>query len=142
MPDSPSSAVCIARFSTPAEAHVVLTRLQSAGFHAAIQDEFTVQFNWPLSDAIGGVKIIVPAAEEADARAILALPPSEPGVLVCPHCGSSDTRVRVLSVFGAICMVFKLPIPMTRAVVDCRSCRRTFDAPLRGGPDVDRRTLP
>lgn len=136
------SFVCVARYSTPAEAHVVLTRLQSAGLSATIQDEFTVQFNWLLSDAIGGVKIVVPSAEAAEARALLSLPPSEPGMLACPRCGSSDTHVRVLNVFGAICLVLKLPIPMIRAVVDCRSCHRSFDAPLRGGPTGDRRTLP
>lgn len=96
MSEFSSSAVCIARFSTPAEAHVALTRLQSAGLNPAIHDEFAVQFDRLLSDAIGGLKIVVPAVEETE----------------------------------------------TRAVVDSTSCRRTFDAPLRGGSDADRRTFP
>lgn len=122
----------IAAFSTPAEAHVVLTRLQSAGIRAAIRDEFTVTFDWFMSNAIGGVKIEVPEDDFEAALQILALPPSDEGVLRCPYCGSSDTAVRVLSAFGVICMLLKLPIPMTRVVVDCRSCKKTHDAAIDG----------
>ena len=46
--------------------------------------------------------------------------------------GSSDARVRVLSVFGAVCMGLNLPIPMTRAMVDCRTCQKTYDVPIDG----------
>jgi hypothetical protein len=122
----------VASFSTPAEAHVALTRLNSAGIDAAIRDEFTVTFDWLMSNAIGGVKIEVPDGDASAAREILALRPPEEGVLRCPHCGSVDTRVRVLSVFGAVCIMLKLPIPMTRAIVDCRSCRRTHDVARNG----------
>lgn len=130
----------IAAFSTPTEAHLALTRLQSAGIAAAIRDEFTVTFDWFMSNAIGGVKIEVPDEEVGAALEILRLPPPEEGVLRCPYCGSSDTSVRVLSVFGAVCLVLKIPIPMTRAVVDCRSCKKTHDAAIDGktGPGAAR----
>jgi hypothetical protein len=122
----------IASFSTPAEAHVVLTRLESAGIDAAIRDEFTITFDWFCSNAIGGVKIEVVEEDVAAAHELLALPPSEEGILRCPFCGSFDTRVRVLSVFGAVCMVFDLPIPMTRTFVDCRMCKKTHDVATDG----------
>jgi Putative prokaryotic signal transducing protein len=122
----------VATFSTPAEAHVALASLTSAGIHAALRDEFTVTFNWLLSNAIGGVKIEVEDEEEADAREILAMPLRGEGSLRCPYCGSSDARVRVLSVFGAVCMGLNLPIPMTRAMVDCRTCQKTYDVPIDG----------
>ena len=122
----------IAAFSTPTEAHVALTRLASAGIDAVIRDEFMITFDWLCSNAIGGVKIEVVEDDVADAREILALPAPEDGVLRCPFCGSFDTSVRVLSVFGAICMVLKLPIPMTRAIVDCRACAKTHDVAIDG----------
>jgi len=125
----------IATFSTPAEAHLALARLASAGIEAAVRDEFTVELNWLYSNAVGGVKIEVFGEDVADARAILALRPTEEGLLRCPFCGSSDTTVRVLNAFGALCIFLKLPIPMTRAVVDCRACRKTHDAAIDGGPD-------
>src|SRR5438874_564570 len=122
----------VASFSTPTEAHVAMTRLASAGIYAGIRDEFTITFDWFMSNAIGGVKIEVADEDFSTARDILALPPSEEGVLGCPHCGSSDTRVRVLSVFGAVCIVLKLPIPMSRAIVDCRACSKTHDVAMNG----------
>lgn len=123
----------IACFSTPAEAHLALSRLMSAGIHAAIRDEFTVTLDWLYSNAIGGVKIEVVEDDVAAAREILGMPPPEEGILRCPFCGSSDTRVRVLSGFGLICLLLKLPIPMARAVVDCRVCRKTHNVPIHGG---------
>ena len=122
----------VASFLTVAEAHVALTRLHSAGLDAVIRDEFMVTFDWLCSNAIGGVKIEVVEEDVAAAREILALPASEEGVIHCPHCGSHDTRVRVLSVWGAICLALKLPIPMTRAIVDCRRCAKTHDVAIDG----------
>ena len=122
----------VATYSTPAEAHVALSRLESAGIQAAVRDEFTVTFNWLYSDAVGGVKLEVPDDDAPDAREILALPAPEPGLIQCPHCGSPHASVRTLSVFGAFCLLLKIPIPMTRAFVDCRSCGKTYDVPLNG----------
>lgn len=122
----------VATYSTPAEAHVLISRLASAGIDAAIRDEYTVTFNWLISNAIGGVKVEVREEDYAIAREVVASPPVEEGLLRCPYCGSSNTHVRVLNVFGAICMVLKLPIPMTRAIVDCHACRKTHDVPING----------
>lgn len=122
----------VAAFSTPTEAHLVMSRLRSAGIRAVIRDELTVTFDWCLSNAIGGVKIEVPEEDFDDAMAIVRIEPSERAVLCCPHCGSSDTAVRVLSVFGAICVLLKLPIPMARVVVDCYRCHRTHTASING----------
>ncbi|MBI5382265.1 MAG: DUF2007 domain-containing protein [Opitutae bacterium] len=122
----------VAVYSTPAEAHVLVARLMSADIPATIRDEYTVTFNWLLSNAIGGVKVEVPDENYATAREIVALPPSEEGLLRCPFCGSDATHVRVVSVFGAVCMLLKIPIPMTRAIVDCHRCKKTHNVPLRG----------
>jgi len=122
----------VAAFSTPAEAHVAIARLAGSGVAAVMRDECTVQFNWLISNAVGGVKIEVEDDDFATTQEILALPPIESGILRCPHCGSFDTRVKVLSAFGALCMVLKLPIPQRLAAVDCRACGKTHDVPLDG----------
>lgn len=122
----------LAAYSTPAEAQVVLTRLLSADVDAVMRDEFTVTFNWFWSNAVGGVKIEVVEEDFVAACELLALVPQEEGVLTCPHCGSWNTSVRQLSVFGAVCLFLKLPIPMTRAVVDCRQCKKTHDVAMDG----------
>lgn len=126
----------IAAYSTPAEAHVVLSRLTSAGIDAAIRDEFTIMFDWLYSNAIGGVKIEVADEDVAAARDILALSPSEPGLLSCPFCGSTTTSVRVLSVAASACILLNLPIPMTRVIVDCHACGKTHDVARNGHRDT------
>lgn len=122
----------VAAFSTPTEAHLARSRLEGAGIPAEIRDQFTVEFNWLLSNAVGGVKVAVDDDNYNAAREILAMPPLEDGITSCPHCGSNQTGVRTLSVFGALCVVLKLPIPMTRAIVDCHKCGKTHDVPLSG----------
>ncbi len=124
----------IATFNLPVEAHLARSRLESAGIAVEIRDENFVTFYWLAANAIGGIRLDVPDEDAAAAREILALPPPEEGVLRCPHCGSSDTHVRPLSVFGGICLLLRLPIPMTLVTVDCRQCGKTFDAPIAGGP--------
>lgn len=122
----------ISTYSTPAEAHVAMTRLESAGIEAVVRDELTVTFDWFYSNAIGGVKIAVVEEDEQAAREILDLPATEDGLIHCPHCGSADSSVRQLSAFGAICAVVGLPIPQTRVIVDCRSCKKWYDLPRSG----------
>jgi len=122
----------VSAYSTPIEAHLAISRLESANIDAVIRDELTVTFDWRWSNAIGGVKIEVIEEDVSAALEILGLSPQEEGIIKCPHCGSFDTRVRVLSVFGAICIIFTLPIPMTRANVDCRACKRVHSVPIKG----------
>lgn len=116
----------------PAEAHVLVSRLQSAGIAAAVRDELTLQVDWLWSNAIGGVKVDVPDEDYEAALEIIDAKPSEPGVIVCPHCGSSDIFVRPLSVAAAVCIVLKLPIPFPLQTVDCRSCGRSHEVHRRG----------
>jgi len=49
----------ILTFTYPHEAHLVKTKLESEGIDVFIQDELTVQANNFLSNAIGGVKLLV-----------------------------------------------------------------------------------
>jgi hypothetical protein len=116
----------IAAYSTPGEAHVALSRLHSAGIAAVTRDELTVCFNWLWSDAIGGVKIDVPDDQYADAVQVLNADIPGQSVIRCAHCASSEIMVRPLSPFGAVCLMLKLPIPMTVLVADCRTCKKAF----------------
>lgn len=122
----------VASYSTPAEAQVAWSRLTSAGVEAMIRDELTVGSMWVYSNAIGGVKIEVIEEDYDTARELLGLAPSDEGAIRCPHCGAADCHVRVLDVWGAICVVLKLPIPLQTAVVDCRKCGKSHSVPING----------
>ena len=114
------------------EAHLAAARLESAGVKTLVRDENMVTNDWLASNALGGVRIDVADEDWGEARAVLDLPPEEAGLLVCPHCGSRDVHVRVLSVLGALCVFFKLLIPLKRATVGCRNCKRTHSVPVNG----------
>jgi hypothetical protein len=121
-------------YSTPAEAHLAVARLESAGIKALIRDEYTVTNDWLISNAVGGVKIEVANEDWIEARTLLDLKPDSAGMIICPHCGSHDIYIRPLSAWGAICLLLKLPIPMKRASVDCRHCKRMHRVQINGKP--------
>ena len=122
----------IAVYSTPTEASLVVARLKSCGIEALIRDELTITNDWSLSNAIGGVRVEVSDSDYADAKTILELPHSENGVVFCPHCKSDNTKFRVLSFWGALCFIIKLPVTQKKATVDCMQCKRSFSVRING----------
>jgi hypothetical protein len=112
----------IASFPVLELANLAVSRLESAGIKTELRDEATVSLYWLYAPAIGGVKLAVDEADVADALAILREPPTEEGLLVCPHCGSRDVEVRVLGPAGAAMLIASLPLPLAFQTADCRAC--------------------
>jgi hypothetical protein len=99
-----SELVVAGAFSLPHEAYVACSALHAAGIEARIADEHIVTTDWTLSNAVGGVKVMVRAENLAAARELLentavvsddadADSPQMSGVEdseqdVCPRCGS------------------------------------------------------
>jgi hypothetical protein len=90
--------VTIATFSFPHEAHIAKAHLDSVGIPSFVADEYTVNMYWLLSNAMGGVRLQVPAEFVAQAQEVLNGPteivpisesemPPEPEPAVCPYCG-------------------------------------------------------
>ena len=55
----------------PAEAQLVRSRLDAAGFHAFVADEAAALSMEGYALAVGGIRVQVPATEAAEARAFL-----------------------------------------------------------------------
>ena len=91
--------VTVRRYSSPQEAHLARAKLESEGVPAVVQDENLIRMNWLYSNAIGGVKLQVAHSHIDTANRILGSverSQTESEVAYrCPHCGGSDTRVRV-----------------------------------------------
>jgi hypothetical protein len=51
--------ITIASFATPLEARLAMNRLEAAGIRAALEGEATTGMAWHLTNAIGGVKLLV-----------------------------------------------------------------------------------
>jgi Putative prokaryotic signal transducing protein len=126
--------VTIAAFSQPIEAHLARTKLESEGIACMVGDEYLVRVDWFLSNAIGGVKVMVPAWEAERARDILRPRPhlvvvantGDPadGDMICPRCRSYDVYYqrysrRVSSIF---ILLFGFLIPWRDRRWSCTQC--------------------
>lgn len=67
--------VQIAAFEIPAVAHIALARLESAGIEAVLDGEHHVSMDWGISNAVGGVKLLVWAEDVQAAKRELDQPP-------------------------------------------------------------------
>src|SRR5690242_20514616 len=98
--------VTVASFRDPWEAHIVRGRLNAEDILAFVIHENHIWMNWPISLALGGVKIQVPAGSIDSALRILAAVKAGEysGVLEdyepvfdngpCPHCASLSLAPR------------------------------------------------
>ncbi len=123
--------ITIATFSKPEEAHLLRMKLEAGGVDAYIQDENTVQMDWLLSNAIGGVRVQVGDEDLETAKEILSAPPANPieaEGTECPDCSSLHTapdelprRMAFLSL-----LVLGFPFPFLRRRWRCADCGHTW----------------
>lgn len=124
--------IVVATYPDATQAHVAKGLLESEGIDAVLRDEHLVTANWMLSNALGGVRLMVPQSCEARARRLLqqaargelALDDLEEDAPQCPNCGarntSPDNPGRRLA-FAAL-MFLNLPLPFARTRLRCRLC--------------------
>jgi hypothetical protein len=62
----------VARRLVPTEAHLLCGCLRAAGIAAVVADDQHGQVNFLLAPALGGTRVLVPAADLAAAREVLA----------------------------------------------------------------------
>ena len=81
--------VTIRAFDNFFSANIQLTRLRAAGIECYLKDEYTVTIDPLLSNAIGGIKLVVRKSEEHKVRKLLREMNAEAdSKLLCPQCGS------------------------------------------------------
>lgn len=132
--------VTVRAFRDIPEAIVARGMLEMAEIPCGLRDEHTVGINWQLSNAIGGVKLQVPATQVEAAEAVLSQPvPAEFATdggeyvqPVCPKCGSLDViadnldrKIKLASTVAAgLPMLVGLPALalMTKGAWKCLSC--------------------
>ena len=132
--------VVIRAFTSPIEAHLACSALKGAGIDARLSDIHLVEAQWMYSNAIGGVKVWVPAADEEAARELLdqdpqvAEPAASRGIeedrsAACPRCGSEDTAAVVAGRRWTFLswLVLGLPLFPVRRRSRCRHCGHVSD---------------
>ena len=66
--------VTVSRCFNPADAQLIRSRLEAAGFHAIVADELAALSMDGYSLATGGIRVQVPDSEAADAKEFLESP--------------------------------------------------------------------
>ena len=81
--------VTLQSFDNFFSANIQLTRLRASGIECYLKDEYTVTIDPLLSNAIGGIKLLVRKSEEHSIRKLLREMNAEAdSKLLCPQCGS------------------------------------------------------
>lgn len=126
---------------TPIEAYIIKGRMEAEGIIAVVLFEHHIWAKWPLSHALGGVRLLVPHAMADAAHQITQginsgeyekILVEEQGLstLTCPECGSSKIGVHVWLWKLALAVLFtiSLPIPYTSHLYSCDDCKHSWIA--------------
>ena len=121
----------IASFSYPHEAHIAKASLEAFEIPAFITDEYTINMQWLYSNALGGVRLLVPKGYETEAKEIIAKDFSENlkaeveiDERLCPHCGSNNVEAYTIGKKPAFLVFLFLGFPLFfyKHGIKCNSC--------------------
>ena len=128
--------ITIARYSFPYKAHIAKAKLESEGIVAFIADEHTINAQWIYSDALGGVRLQVPAKDTELALKVLEIDCSKQleaeipiDLRRCPACGSTSLEHFTKGKRMAFLIFAFLHFPLWpfRRKLKCRNCRSILD---------------
>jgi len=125
--------VTIQTFSTPNEALIAKSRLESEGIPAFVQDANIVQMNWLYSNLVGGVRLQVASEDATQAIAVLGSttagePRDERLADRCPECGGSRIEVwrPARRVTFLTWLLLGLPLWRSRPGWACQDCNHKW----------------
>lgn len=129
------SLVEIAAYEDPIFAHLARNRLEGEGLQVFLDGEHHVAMDWFISNAVGGVKLLVAGKDKEEAIRILeqrVVTESEPSAIEtnvadehrCPNCSSFDTyreKLRRKLIFMSI-LLLGVPLPFVSRRIVCDAC--------------------
>jgi hypothetical protein len=139
--DNAARSVIVGRYVNPWDAYLACGRLNAEGIPAWVAYDQHVWADWPLSTALGGVRIMTILTQESEAQALLAAhdrgdfescltdEEREAATLHCPNCDSIDIETRR---FGSLIplLLFFFPFgaifPVRRDRHHCCHCGRNW----------------
>lgn len=128
-------------FDNYIDANLTLGRLKDEGISCWLQDENTATVNPFLTNAIGGIKLMVPAEEVYKAKKILnTINEIKKESLSCPYCGSLNIEYfsiqrNTSNIFSFIlCRVFGSHAKGVHLAWHCYDCGKEFEEPAKLHP--------
>ena len=123
-------------FDNYINAHIAFGRLQEEGINCWLKDENTATINPILSNAIGGIKLMVAENDLQKAIQLLEQFNEDRKVkITCPRCGSNNIDLVstprkpgnwLSALFGFITFTYSMPVEM---VYHCFNCKYEFEPP-------------
>jgi len=124
--------VVVAKFRDLPDAHLAKGLLDSAGIECYLRSENMIRLDWFVSNALGGIALVV-RPEDADAATeMLAQPPEdftpdtegEYHQPHCPKCQSLDVSEEGLDKAATFVLMWvtKVPVPIRRERWVCHAC--------------------
>jgi predicted RNA-binding Zn-ribbon protein involved in translation (DUF1610 family) len=120
-------------------AHIAMGRLEEDGVNCWLKDENTATINPILSNAIGGIKLMVDSTQAERAATILKdLELQYKATITCPKCGSHNIELVstprkpsnwIMAVFGFLFTNYALS---AEKVNHCFNCGNEFEPENRG----------
>lgn len=138
--------VTLETFTSPWEAQVARSRLESEGIHSVIADENFIRLYWALSNAVGGVKLQVREEDAARAAELLQSRQAIPEIYLvteeeaahprCRGCKSDKIFFERWSRRGFVgsWILFGLPLPIPSRRWICRNCGAEWKEEEIGSP--------
>jgi hypothetical protein len=133
--------ITVSRQTNPLEAYIIRGRLEAEGLSAVVLFEQHIWAMWSYSNALGGVRVLVPLSEYEAAQGVMnALDDGEyedlllrahpVSVTTCPRCGSQNTAPHEWLWKIALAVLFLTPfvLPYTTHLYSCDDCRRSWIA--------------
>ena len=122
--------VSVDRYFHPTEAHIAAGRLTSEGIPVNLLGINHASMNWLIAQAMGGIRLQVPAEFVEAASEILAsdVVIEESDEESCPNCGSTDTTAHTDSWKFSLLAVhlLNIPVPWRRDRRKCNRCAATW----------------
>jgi DNA-directed RNA polymerase subunit RPC12/RpoP len=120
-------------FNSYIDAHILLSRLESEGIECWLQDENTVTINPILTNAVGGIKLLVNQKDFSKAMTVFSeLENIRKATAECPVCGSHNVELvstprKASNWISAISTFFLGDFALTvNKVYHCFDCKNEF----------------
>ncbi|HMS15769.1 MAG TPA: DUF2007 domain-containing protein [Planctomycetota bacterium] len=112
-------------------AHLVRSRLELEGIQVTLMDENMLTMDPLLTFAIGGIKVLVPAADAKAAREVVARSAAPRVESTCPACNSTHIKRHRSGRRSAFLTLIFLGFPFGRArpKARCEDCHHTWREP-------------
>lgn len=128
----------VATYQYTSEAVIFKGKLESEGIEVYLRDNYTVDTDPMVSNAIGGVKLFVAEKDFENAINILQSIPefaldNEGEAVLCPNCDSNEVRMYSVvddakSFLSIVVAMFFVILPIyTKYSYKCESCKHKFN---------------